>query len=266
MPGFQTLNSVRAIKPGAVVLANALVEGGGTVPALVEQRFGHGRVGAMLIGDLWRWGLRRAPEAEDDLPKAWRQTIRWLVSEVPQRVEVAVAQRHEADEPDGTLTLSVRVRDPAYAPQDNAAVTMRISTPDGKTIDLPADASTREAGLYEAVYVPRLSGSYRAAVTASAPDGSEIGKVQAGWTSDPAADEFRDLRPNRDLLERIAKTTKGQTVATPDLDSFVSTLSTRHADITEPYIKPAWHQSWVLLLAIACLCAEWGLRRWRGLP
>jgi uncharacterized membrane protein len=266
MPSFQTLNSVRAIKPGAVVLASAVIEGGETYPALVEQRFGRGVVGAMLIGDLWRWSLRKPEGAEDDLPKAWRQMMRWLVSDVPQRVEVAVGQRHEADEPEGSLTLSVHVRDPQYAPQDNAGVTVRVSTPDGKTVDLPAEASTREPGLYEAVYVPRQSGAYRGQVTALAPDGSEVGKVQAGWTSDPAADEFRDLKPNRELLDRIARATKGQTVAPKNLETFVASLPSRHADITEPYINPAWHQPWVLLLAIACLCAEWGLRRWRGLP
>jgi hypothetical protein len=51
-----------------------------------------------------------------------------------------------------------------------------------------------------------------------------------------------------------------------DLDKFVVTLPTRHAQITEPYIRPFWHQSWIFLLAIACLAAEWGLRRWKGLP
>ena len=40
----------------------------------------------------------------------------------------------------------------------------------------------------------------------------------------------------------------------------------RHADVTEPYVSPVWHQPWVFLLAILCLTAEWGLRRWKGLP
>jgi hypothetical protein len=34
----------------------------------------------------------------------------------------------------------------------------------------------------------------------------------------------------------------------------------------EDYVKPFWHQSWVFLLAIALLGAEWGLRRVKGLP
>jgi hypothetical protein len=50
------------------------------------------------------------------------------------------------------------------------------------------------------------------------------------------------------------------------LGDFVKSLPTRRAQITEPYIRPLWHQSWVFLLAMICLTAEWGLRRWKGLP
>ncbi len=88
MPPFQTLNAVRGVKPGATVLAVSTADGERPMPALVEQRFGRGRCGALLIGDLWRWGLRRPPEPEQDLDKAWRQIVRWLVADVPQRVEV----------------------------------------------------------------------------------------------------------------------------------------------------------------------------------
>jgi hypothetical protein len=49
-------------------------------------------------------------------------------------------------------------------------------------------------------------------VTAKAADGSEVGRAPVGWTSDPAADEFRDLKPNRDLLARLAAATGGQVV------------------------------------------------------
>jgi hypothetical protein len=266
MPAFQTLNSVRGIKPGATVLARAEGESGEPVPALVEQRFGKGRVAALLVGDLWRWSLRRPEKGEADLEKAWRQTVRWLVAEVPRRVEAAA----EVDDADGaasgTVKLAVRVRGPEYEPLDNASVTVRVIAPDGKSLDLTGEPSEREAGLYEADYVPRLPGAYRAQVTAAAPDGSEVGAAKAGWTSDPAAEEFRDLRGNAGLLERLAKGTGGQVVDAGDLEDFVATLPTRHAEISEPYVQPAWHQPWVFLLAIVCLCAEWGVRRWKGLP
>ena len=267
MPAFHTLNPVRGIKPGATVLARVQAEGSDqALPALVEQRYGQGRVGAMLVGDLWRWSIRKPENTDDDLAKAWRQTVRWLVGEVPRRVEVDVGSSRDADNADGTVTLSVRVRDPAYAPLDNAGVSVQVTGPDGKPVQLTAEASEKKAGLYEATYVPRQPGAYRAQVTVTAPDASDVGQVQTGWTSDPAAEEFRDLRANHALLERVARATGGQLVAASDLEEFVTTLPTRHAQITEPYVRPVWHQPWVFLLAILCLAAEWGIRRWKGLP
>jgi uncharacterized membrane protein len=266
MPTFTTLNPVRGIKPGATILATADLETGGTVPALVEQRFGRGRAAALLIGDLWRWDMHKPANTESDLAKAWRQAIRWLIAEVPQRIEVAIEPARGGDDPDGALNVDVRVRDPQFKPLDNAGILVHVTGPDGKPIDLTAEASDKEAGLYHAVYVPRLPGAYRADAVVSAPDASDLGRVQTGWTTDPAAEEFHDLKPNRALLDRIAKVTGGQTVNSSDLESFVATLPTKHAEITEPYIRPVWHQAWVFLLAILCLCAEWGLRRWQGLP
>jgi hypothetical protein len=201
------------------------------------------------------------------MEKAWRQAIRWLVADVPTRVDVAVKPQHDGDDAtDAALTIGVQVRDAAYAPLDNAAVNVRVTAPDGKSVDLRAEPAGREPGRYEAAYVPRQPGAYRAHVTAAAPDGSDVGQGDAGWTSDPAAEEFRALQPNAALLDRIARATGGQVVKAADLDAFAATLPTRNAQITEPYVRPVWHQSWVFLLAIACLAAEWGIRRWKGLP
>ena len=146
MPSFETLNPVRGIKPGATVLARALTDGGTAVPALVEQRFGQGRVGALLIGDLWRWGLRRPKEDENDMEKAWRQTVRWLVGDVPRQVEAAPLPRRGADDPDGAIAVTTNVRDKAYAPLDNATVTVRVTAPDKTTLELRADPDPREPG------------------------------------------------------------------------------------------------------------------------
>lgn len=266
MPAFATLNQIRGVKPGATVLATAAIEGAAPVPALVEQRFGQGRVGALLIGDLWRWGLRQPTDAPDDMAKAWRQTVRWLVSDVPGRVEASAKPLPAGDGADGSMVVAVDLRDPAFAPLDNASVTIKVTGPDGKAVDLTAEASSAQAGRYEATYVPRQTGAYRAQVKATAPDGSDAGQTQVGWTCDPAMEEFATLAANRELLSRLARDTGGQMVQPADLDSFIASLPTRKAQVTESFVRPLWHMPWVFLLAIVCLTAEWGLRRYRGLP
>ena len=268
MPPFQTLNMIRGIKPGATVLARAAAEGQEeAVAALVEQRFGHGRVGALLIGDLWRWGLRRpADDQSNDLEKAWRQTVRWLMADVPQRVEVSTSPGDGDDSASGSVRLKVDLRDAKYAPLDNASVAVKVTGPDRQSVELTAEPSATEPGRYETTYVARQDGAYRAQVTAKASDGSDVGQRQIGWMSEPAANEFQTLRPNRELLERLATASGGQAIEPSAIGDLVASLPARHAQVTEPFIQPLWHQSWVFLLAIACLAAEWGLRRWRGLP
>jgi hypothetical protein len=116
------------------------------------------------------------------------------------------------------------------------------------------------------MYVPRIAGPYRIEATAKTPDNAEVGTANAGFTFDAAAEEFRTLAPNAQLLERMARATGGEMVSAENLPSFAATLPTKNAQIKEATLSPLWHQSWVFLLAIACLAAEWGLRRLKGLP
>ena len=109
MSTFQTLSRSGEIKPGAVVLSEVQDSKGATAPALVAQTFGKGHVAALLIGDLWHWGMRRTNQAEDDFDRSWRQTVRWLVGDVPSRVEVTVRPKPDSATP--ALSLAVRVRD-----------------------------------------------------------------------------------------------------------------------------------------------------------
>jgi uncharacterized membrane protein len=263
MSTFQTLSRSGEIKPGAVVLSEVQDSKGASAPALVAQSFGKGHVAALLIGDLWRWGMRRENQAEDDFDRSWRQTVRWLVGDVPSRVEVTV--RPKTDSQTSALNLAVRVRDAEYRPLDNAKVTFRVGLPGGDTLTLDGEPDPREAGAYATTYVPREPGAYSIVASATAPDGSVVGERAAGWAAQPAADEFARLEPDRDYLASIAAKTGGEVVDGDRLSSFVASLSSRSAPITEPWTSPLWHQPLYFLVAIACLLGEWGLRRVNGL-
>ena len=263
MTPFHTLSHVGNVKPGAVVLSEVRDAGGRTSPALVAQQFGKGHVAALLIGDLWRWGLRRESLAEDDLDRSWRQTVRWLVGDVPGRVDIAVRPKTDAAAP--AVEIQVRPRDAEYRPLDNGKVTLQITRPGGDTLSLDAPPDGREAGSYTAAYVAKDPGPYRVLASVTAPDGSVVGQREAGWAAQPAADEFARLEPDREYLQMIASKTHGELVDSANLDSFVKSLSSRAAPITEPWISPLWHQPLSFLIAIACLVAEWGLRRVNGL-
>ena len=263
LANLQTVNRIHRIKPGATTLAH-VTDDTGSHPALVVQRFGEGRTGALLTGDLWRWQLGRKPAEENDLAKAWRQTVRWLVADVPRRVELTAGRK--PNQPCSPIELKVEVRDPEFKPMDNATVELIIEKPDGDTQTLQATPSDEQAGTYLATYAPRQAGGYRARADVTAADSSVVGTGRTGWAAQPAADEFSRLDPDLALLDRLAEETGGEVVRLADLERFVSDLPNRKIPVTEPWIYPLWHQPAVFLLAIACLIGEWGLRRWRGLP
>jgi uncharacterized membrane protein len=272
MPAFRVANRVSSVKPGASIIATGKDSDGTEVPTIVVQRFGRGRTGAVLIGDLWRWGMRDTT-ARADLEKSWRQLLRWLVADVPERCELNV-EPIPAD-PLGAVNLEVRVRNPKFEPLDNARVMVEVapvlfegSSTDSATnrVQLRAEPSPSEPGLYTATFLPRTSGGFRATATVTNEVGAEYGRDETGWAHNPAADEFRSLVPNVALLESIAQKTGGEVLQADELDRLVSKLPLRSAPVMESWTFPIWHTAAMFAFALACFLAEWGLRRWNGMP
>jgi hypothetical protein len=279
MPQFQVLNTIRGIKPGATVIASVTDAKGATHPGLIVERYGNGRSAAMPIGDFWRWGFRDR-ETHRDMDKAWRQMIRWLVSDVPNRVELLAEA--QAGDPNQAVQLQVRVKDKKFQALDNAKVTLTVqwigeSAPLGtnaaaapassatNSVRLTAEQSLSDPGVYLASYVPRQPGGYFAEAMVTDSTGAEVGHASTGWSADPAAEEFKSLKPNRTLMELIAKKTGGEMVAAAKLNDFARGLPNKQVPITENWTTPFWHQPLVFMFALACFVAEWGIRRMKGL-
>ena len=153
---------------------------------------------------------------------------------------------------------------------EDASVTIEASDTKGRTVQLAAQPVPTEAGLFEAVYVPRDDGSYVAKAVVTDAEGLKIDEVETGWVVDREAQEFRSIKTNRPLLETIARQTGGRIVEPGDLDSFARNLPHRDAPITEVWIKPLWDLKGVLpaifVFALICFIGEWALRRWKGMP
>ena len=263
MVAFSSINQVRGNKPGASVMATVKVEGDDVPhPALVTHKFGRGRVAAMLLGDVWRWGLGK-PEHHEDMDQAWRQMIRWLVADTPAPIDLQAGQATDTT----GRSLVVSARDKEFQPLDNAQVTLTVrAIGSAETIPLTAEAEPEKAGAYATRFIPRASGGYLAEAEVRDEQGEIVGSRQAGWTTDFAAVEYRSLTPNRPLLETIANKTGGHALTLEELDEFAKILPTMRAPVTEIVHFPIWHQAAIFLLALACFAAEWFLRRRKGLP
>ena len=271
MPAFEVFNRVRGLKPGASVIATVRDEKGAELPALAVQRFGRGRTAALMVGDMWRWGMKDA-SAHADMDRAWRQLVRWLIADVPTKVQATAEP--VAGDANGAVRVQVRVRDEKFQPVDDATVSVAIDpvvfagTGGAQILPIKLDAepALTEPGLYQVTYVPRQTGGFKATATVKGANGADLGRGEAGWSTDLAAEEFRSLVPNVASLEDLARRTGGQLVAAADLAKFVGRLPELRAPVMETWSYPAWQTPWIFSLALGCLLAEWGLRRWKGLP
>ncbi len=282
MTSFEVISTVGEPKPGATVLMKAREEStGDEYPGLVVQRYGRGKTAAMMIGDLWRWQMRDQAQTGEQ-GKAWRQLIRGLIADAPEQIEITV-DRVPADA-NQAVSIGVRVKDKKFWPTDNATVQLSVKSltlenpRDGvdssireplslstNVVQLLAEPSPTEVGLYEAVYIPRKTGGYAVQASVTDMNGLTMGSRETGWSSDPAAEEFQSLNPNRELMERLARQTGGQVVQQSELLDFVKALPSLEVPVTEEVTSPMWHTAWLFALAIGCFVAEWGVRRTRGL-
>ena len=267
MPDFRVLNRTGSAKPGARVIEAIGDAEAPQSPALVVQRLGNGRTAALTLGDIWRWGMQKPPMHED-MDKFWRQTLRWLVTDVPSRISLQVAQR--PNEMNQLVALQARVRDKAFEPVDNASTAIQVREPSDQQVQLTAAPVSTESGLFEATYVPRTSGAYLAQATVTDATGVKIGDAQIGWASDLEAREFQSVKANRPLLEKIARRTGGRIVEIDGLEDFARSLPHQKVPVMDSWVRPLWDLPGILptacLFVLTCFVAEWALRRWKGMP
>lgn len=261
MTPFFAVNQIRAIKPGASVLATVNDSEERSLPAIITQRYGEGKTAAVTIGDFWRWGMKDA-EQQGALGKTWRQLLRWGVTEVPARVSL---EKEEIDPGGIPLTkLSVRVREKDFEPQDNATVLLTVTDREGKNTLITAEPSLNEPGLFTAEYASEESRGYRIEATVVDGDGVEIGRDEVARALNAEANEFAGLGPNLAQLQAIADLTGGQLLELTGVDQLPGLLEKLDLPVSEVRQHPLWHTPWLFLLALAFFVGEWVVRRRQG--
>lgn len=260
MPAFWSVNQSKSIKPGATVLASVTDSQQRRFPALVMQRYGTGRTVALTLGDIWRWGMKN-PEQHADMDKAWRQLLRWLVVDVPDRIELVSKLSQTGGQ--SLVQMSVRVHDAAFRPQDDASVQMEIQPPDvkEKPVTVFAEPSLKEPGLFDAEHYPRAAGGYRVKATVKDGTGKVLGEKTTGFALNPLADEMATLAPNRAYMERLASDSGGQILPVKDAAKLADILPHLEMPQMERKSKPLWHSPWWMIAVLGLLVGEWALRR-----
>ena len=179
--------------------------------------------------------------------------IRGLIADVPNRIDIDLQREHT--KAGSTMRIQVGVKDEKYWPIDNANVRLTVRTlTAGETgaatgenqtgdlqsteVQLNAEPSIKEPGLYEAMYVPRLEGGYHLGVEVTDGNGVVVARDEAGWTNDPSAEEFQSLMPHRAWMDAVAQKTGGRVLDRNELDAWAEELQFDAAPIMETISTP----------------------------
>jgi len=263
LPPVSMVNSVRESKPGATVLLTGVDNRKQDQIVLAYQRYGRGKAIALPIQDSWLWRMD-AKMAVTDTTHAmfWRRLVRWLVDGVPEQVNLTTTT--DRVEPGETVKLTAEVLDPAYVEVNDSRVVARITSPSGKTSEVPVEWTVSKDGDYRTTFVPDESGIYDVQVSAER-DQKQLGKSSMHVRVSAGDAEYFDAAMRAPLMKRIAEDTGGRFFTAETVATLPEAISYSGRGVTVVEERELWDMPALFIMLIGLVAAEWGYRRMRGL-
>jgi uncharacterized membrane protein len=262
LPALTGINQVRAARGETLLTA-------GGAPLLAIGRHGKGRTLALMTDDAWRWNFIAVggKETPQHHLKLMRQAVRWLAQE-PSFEQVQL-RPIAASQPGEKVSIQLRVLKDDFTPTRQASVQLRVLTPEGEPVPVPA-AAQGEDGDYLGEFTPTREGTYRVEAEANL-SGKPLGKDRSSFTAAYFYGETDEGRPRLELLKEIAEASKGEYFAIENWnDQALEKLSARldriaPSEIVEQRQTRLWSNLWPFAILLGLLSVEWWMRRKWGL-
>jgi uncharacterized membrane protein len=250
------------LKPGAVVLADAVAPDGKHYPVLASQRFGRGRALLFATDGSWRWRMQL--DSSNHSPETfWRQNLHFLVNETPPQVSIAAEKPLYLDEQH--VHLQAQVYDENFQPVNGASVVATVFSPDGATHEVPLQLSVEADGVFRGDWEAASPGVYRLEVDARVGD-KEIGKGGSYFQRADGALEYFSAEQNVSLLTRLAEQTGGKYYPLEKAKALPEQLTYSPAGISVPEVRDLWDMPVWLFLLLILKGTEWVFRKkWRSI-
>jgi hypothetical protein len=263
MAPISSVNPIRLAKPGATVLLSGVDGRKQEQIVLAYQRYGRGKAIALPVQDTWQWQMDpKTPVTDATHAMFWRRLIRWLVDGVPEQVNVSTTA--DRVEPGEAVRLSAEVLDSAYVEVNDSRVVARVTSPSGKTTEVPVEWTVTKDGDYRATFTPDEPGIYDVKVTA-ARDQKDLGVADVHVRVSAGDAEYFDAGMRAPLLKRIAEDTGGRFFTPANAASLPEAISYSGRGVTVVEERELWDMPALFLALVGLIAAEWGYRRMRGL-
>jgi hypothetical protein len=263
MAAVSSVNAIRQAKPGATVLLTGVDGRKQEQIVLAYQRYGRGKAIALPVQDTWQWQMDpKTPVTDATHAMFWRRLVRWLVDGVPEQVNVSTTA--DRVEPGEAVKLSAEVLDSAYVEVNDSRVVARVTSPSGKTTEVPVEWTVTKDGDYRATFTPDEPGIYDVKVTA-ARDQKDLGVADMHVRVSAGDAEYFDAGMRAPLLKRIAEDTGGRFFTPANAASLPEAISYSGRGVTVVEERELWDMPALFLALVGLIAAEWGYRRMRGL-
>ena len=262
LPPLTSVNTLLRAKPGAtVLLTGGLGDGPGTRPLLAVQRFGRGRVMGLAAQDTWLWQMHASiPVADSTHEILWRQMLRWLVGDVPDRVDVTVP---EESGPGEAVPVTAVVSDRAFIKANGATVQGAVRGAGGAS-QMSFDWAVDRDGEYTASFVPDRPGVHEV-VLQSVFRGDSTDSSPAYVRVAEAMDEHFGAELRASLLRQVAEETGGRYYTPATVGDLARDIVYSPSGSTVVKKNDLWDMPIVLIVLLLALGGEWVLRRRRGM-
>jgi hypothetical protein len=217
----------------------------------------------MPIQDSWVWRMD-AKMAVSDTTHAtfWRRLVRWLVDGVPDPVEVTTSV--DRVEPGESVKLTGDIVDPTFTEVNDAHVVAQVKSPSGKTTEVPLEWTVSKDGEYKGAFVADEPGMYEVKATAQR-NGTDLGSGVMHTRASAGDSEYFDAAMRSSLLNRIAEETGGRFFTPSTAGALPEAINYSGRGVTVVEERDLWDMPIILLMILALIGADWGLRRVRGL-
>jgi hypothetical protein len=270
-PALQGANYASGIAGNAQVLMESIADGQ-SHPLVVVKQQGSGRVAVVLSDTLWRWrvaapGWNGRLSAYDTF---WSQMLDWLA---PSQEGLQSGGRIEltADRPfyrqgDKVAVLAEWIGKGA-APYQTLDATIKPPSGPGRPLAMQASVWQNPEGR-------RVTG-FRGEISADVTGVFEVG-VHAAWQGGEvdssmrfavasSTEERRGEAPDAGFLHEVAKQSHGAYFTRKDGEKWLESLPKPQRRSEREVVTDVWNHPLIATLLLACLSAEWWLRRRRGL-
>ncbi|MDP8240611.1 MAG: vWA domain-containing protein [Candidatus Hatepunaea meridiana] len=256
LPPVLFFNNAYKMKPQSTVLAEFVDEESlKRFPAIVISDAGGTKSSALLIRDLWRWGLAK-PGDEGVVEPLLERLVRWLaVRKIDKRVKIVFDREIFSNQEQ--VGFTVIVLDENYLPLDGVNVLAKVAK--GKEPGGHAALTGIGQGRYRGSFQSWGEGEYSVSVKATV-DEQLIGEDRGTVTAEPFSIELLDTRLNEELMRSIGEASQGGYVSISSADSLLNTFDFQPVDREIVNTIQLWGKGWLLALIIGLLAVEWLIR------